>query len=137
MGGSCWQLGCHICVRGQGAQWRPPLMSEHLQLSALLSLSCCPLPSLLHSGSHPLSTSLVMPSLCVVAPSSQKAERKEGKSEQGGEIMRARGRLAMGQIGSQLSVRPFITHLWLCAHLHRRVHIQNYYCCLAYCCVCR
>lgn len=24
--------------------------------------------------------------------------------------------LAMGQIGSQLSVRPFITYLWLCVH---------------------
>lgn len=83
-------------MSGVSARWRPPLVSEHLQLSTPLSLSCCPLPSFLHCGSHPLSTSLGLPSLCVAAPSSQQAERKEGKSAWGGGIMRARGEARRG-----------------------------------------
>lgn len=33
-----------------------------------------------------------------------------------------------GQMGSRLSVRPFIMYLWLDAHLHRWAHIQSYNC---------
>lgn len=122
----CQGSGCSgvsSCMRRHSTS--EPLHSLFLIVS--LSPFCYPLTSFLLFRSHPLSTLLVIPFLCVAAPSSLKAERKEGKRESEGEREHESGGggLTMGQIGSQLSVRPFITYLWLCAHLHCRAHIQN------------
>lgn len=111
--------------------------SGHLRSLLLFSLYSVT-RSLLFS-SYPV-TLFIKAFLCAAAPSSLLAEswkeiRKEGARGES-EWVRERGRvvgLAMGQIGSQLSVRPFITYLWLCAHLRCRTHIQNYYYCVAYC----
>ena len=93
----------------------------------LLSLFCHPLIFSSFLQSHPVSTLLVLPFLCVTAPSSVKADRGEGGRARGGREHESRGGgpLIVGQIRSRLSVRPFITYLWLCAHLHRRAQIQK------------
>lgn len=147
-GGRAWQLGCHICVRGRGSRGvsrrvrghsllqlhvRAPLLPVSY-LFPLLSIS--PLVSSLFSRRHTLSylARCTLPLCGSPQPSSLKAERRDRKRERERARGESEGRQT-GQTGSQLSVRPFITYLWLCAHLHCRPRIQNYYYCFAYCCV--
>lgn len=75
---------------------------------------------------------------CVAVPLLFESWKERGKESARGKDHESEGgwgwgELALGQIGSQLSVRPFITYLWLCAHLRCRANIQNFYYYFAYC----
>lgn len=149
-GGECWLYGwvfgrgrgqglaagvSHLC---QGAAVAVYLLIQlHAGARALNFLLFFPFsflspsPLFLFFPSHPQSQRSSTTSLCGSPPPLHslwklKLGRERASGWEG---------LTVGQIGSWLSLRPFTTYLWMCAHLHCRTHIQNCYYCSVYFCV--